>query len=277
MQIRRLLLVLLVPAILVAGFALRSLAGRVQSGAVTLYFPDLAESRLVGVARAIRPATPTAAVAELVAGPSPGTPLKPALSAAARVTVSGERGELTVTVEPPPSPLAQEALARTLLGLPSVRAVTMAGRRWTVEAVSPAAGEALVYYPYRGLPVGVPMRLAQTAGVDGMRAAISAFLTKSPPLGLSAPPNGVTLADLTVRDDVALVRFTFSPDLARTVAAGGWNFSPYYMSVIYTLTEFPGIRRVQFEFTGLSAAALQQCRTPLAVPLPRPSPERRRS
>ncbi|HYF90618.1 MAG TPA: GerMN domain-containing protein [Symbiobacteriaceae bacterium] len=277
MQVRRLLLALLVLAILAAGFGLRSLAGRIQGEVVTLYFPDLEQSRLVGVARAVTRATPEATVAELVAGPAPDTPLLPALPAGARVEVTGEDGNLTLTVDPVPGPLAREALARSVLGLPSVRSVIVAGRRWTADEVRPAPGESLVYYPDRGLPAAVPTPLPATDGVDGMRAAVTAFLTNPPPSGLAGPPAGITLADLTVKGDVAHVRLSLSPDLTRTLTAGGWNFSPYYMSVIYTLTEFPGIRRVQFEFTGLTAVALQQCRTPLSVPLPRPAPERRRT
>ncbi|HEY3365179.1 MAG TPA: GerMN domain-containing protein [Symbiobacteriaceae bacterium] len=277
MNLRRWLTLSLILAVLVVGLGLRLLVNRPPGAVLTIYYPDREGRRLVGVARAVKAATAETAVAELLAGPAPGGPLAAALPASSRVVLSGPATDLVVAVTPSAAPPGEEALARTLLGLTGMQSVTVSGRRWTAADVAPGTGQTLVYYPYRGVPVPVIRSLPATQGVQGMQAAVADFLTDAPPQGLYGPPPGISLVDLTVKGDAAHVRFALAPDLARTLAAGGWNFSPYYMSVIYTLTEFPGIHRVQFEFTGLSAAALQQCRTPLSIPLSRPEPEKGRS
>lgn len=277
MGLPRWLTLSLVLAALLAGVGLRLLVHRPPAAVLTVYYPDLEGRRLVGVARAVKSATAETAVAELLAGPAPDSPLAPALPGGTRVTLSPSGAETAATADPMPGALGHEAIARTLLSLPGVEAVITGGRRWTPADVQPGPGQVQVYYPYRGVPVPVIRNVPATRGVDGMRGAVTGLLTDAPPQGLYGPPPGVSLADLAVKGEVAHVRLALSPDLARTLAAGGWDFSPYYMSVIYTLTEFPGIHRVHFEFTGLSAAALQQCRTPLSVPLSRPAPEKGRS
>lgn len=264
-------------AALLAGAGLRALATSPPRAVVVVYFQDPEGRYLVPVARSVQAATPAAALAELLAGPAPGSPLAPTLAPGTRVDLAGDGGEWTANPVPDPGRLGREAIARSLLSVPGVGAVAVAGRRWTAADLAPAPGEVLVYYPYRGVPVPVRRTIPARTGLQAMQAALAAFLTQLPPPGLDGPPPGISLVDLSVEGDVARVRLGFSPELARAMAAGAWNFSPYAMSVIYTLTEFPGIRRVQFDFPGLTAAALRQCRTPLSVPLPRPDPERGRA
>lgn len=264
--------------VLLAGAGLRMLATAPPRTLVTVYFTETEQRFLVPVTRAVGEATPAVALAELLAGPLNGTSLAPAVATATRIDLAQADGRVVVTASPEPGPMGQEAIARTLLSLPGVHSVSVSGRLWTETAALAPEGLRPVYYPYGAIPVPVWRPLAaEGSGVEAMRAALLAFLHDPPPPGLHAPPPGVQLADLVVKGDVAHVQLEFSPEIARAITAGAWNFAPYYLSVIYTLTEFPGIRRVQFDFPGLTAVALAQCRTPLSIPLPRPEPERGRS
>lgn len=271
---RRWLSALAISVALLAGAALRFLASAPPGATVVAYFPDAEGRYLIPVTRSVRESTPGAALSELLAGPNQESPLAPVLAPGVRAELAQQGGEWTVTAETDLAPLAREAIARTILSVPAVQAVTVGDRRWTSADFSPAGGQALIFYPYRGMPVPVLRALpAGSSDANAMEAALNAYLSGPPPPGLLGPPSGVGLAGVSVKGDVAHVRLNFSPELTAAVLAGAWNFSPYYLSVIYTLTEFPGIRRVQFDFPGMTAAALRQCRTPLSVPLPRPDPE----
>lgn len=247
------------------------------AAAVRVWFPDESGRYLIPVDRRVPLATPAAALAELAAGPAPGRGLAPALppGTAASVQVQGAHATIALTGDPP-GPLQQEALLRTAAGWPGMARVTVTanGRPLLADRpLVPAAGpnNLLVYYLYRGNPL--PVARPAPAGADRYAAAVAEVLQGPPPAGVDWLPAGVSLESLAVAGGTARVRLHFSPDLVARVEAGAWNFAPYYMAVVYTLTEFPDIKKVQFEFAGLTAAALRQCRTPLAVPLLRPEPE----
>lgn len=283
-------------ALLLAGALLRGLAvpagaadlapaarfGRLHwprsAAAVRVWFPDATGRFLIPVWRAVASASPAAALAELAAGPAPGQGLLPTLPAGSRARVQvGEAGHATVdlTGGQPPLPLQREALIRTVAGAPGVGQVSIRHDGVTlaeqVAVQPPASDQVTVYYLYRGLPL--PVARGVQPGEEPMASAARAVLGEPPPAGVNWLPGGVEMESLRVKGSTAHVRLRFSPELGARVEAGEWNFAPYYMALVYTLTEFPGIERVQLEFQGLTAAALRQCRTPLAVPLVRPEPE----
>ncbi len=256
------------------------------TAAVTVWFPDDSGHYLLPVARAVPEATAAAAVAEWAAGPVPGRGLVPALPTGMTVTgvqVDGDRAEVALaSAGAALNELQTEALTLTLGSVPGVQqlTVTQDGRellrdRPVGAAAAPAGGDQVrVYYLYRGQPLPVSRPLQP--GASPQTAAVEQVLHGTPPEGVDWLPAGVDLDALELKGNTAHVRLRFSPALAARVEAGEWNFAPYYMAVVYTLTDFPEITKVQFAFTGLTAAALKQCRTPLAVPLLRPEPERAR-
>ncbi len=229
---------------------------------VTVYFPQEETGYLIPVDRAVEAATPEAALAELAAGPAEGRGLEPAIPPGVKlrgVTVEGERA--VVMAEGGPLPEHTLRAIAYSLGVSRVRTGDQ-------EVAVETAGTRL-YYVSRGqpFPVVLPDRTLTP------RQAIEALLTEPPPEGLPWVPPGVSVDALEVRRGVAYLRLRFTPELQKLVESGVWNFSSYYMGVVYTLTEFEGIEKVRFEFAGLSPLALKQCRTPLAVPLTRPGPE----
>lgn len=241
-----------------------------QSAVVTVYFPEAETGRLTPVARQVSAATPEAALAELAAGPVPGRRLVPALPDGVSLALvhldaaDGGRAEIAAAGGPLPR-RSLEAIAQTL----GVRQVEVRGgpvyrREVTVNRL---------YFVDRGLPVPVDLPGPQLSP----RAAAEALLLTPGPDGVLGMPPGISLDAFEVKGATAFVRLRFSPELTALVESGLWNFTPYYMGLVYTLTEFPEIRQVRFEVADLSPLARKQCRTPLAVPLRRPTPEAART
>lgn len=283
--------------------ALRWSFGR--RAAVQVYFPDRSGQWLIPVARSVREATPAAALAELAAGPAPGGGLAPALPPdwrVAAVSLQGDTAHVALATGGTGAPAPGTAVEGAPAGVSDVAAALAATLRAAAPQVNhvaltvdgrtdgrfpaanplnggraPDAGEEAVtlYYLLGGRPLPVPAGLP--AGPDLPRRTLEHLLAAPAPGGVPWIPPGVSLEGFAVRRGVAHVRLRLSPDLASLVEAGVWNFAPYYMGVVYTLTQFPDIRKVQFEFAGLTALALRQCRTPLSVPLVRPGPETGRS
>lgn len=245
---------------------------------VTVWFPDDTGRHLVPVARRVAAATVRAALAELAAGPVPGRGLAPALPAGTALTAAAAAPDGHAGADlaggAALTELQREALVRTLGALPGATAVRVTHNGQVLFSGPPpvpAPGDLTVYYLHRGLPL--PVTRPAPAGTDPYVAAVNAVLHGAPPPDVDWLPAGVELESLAVKGGTAHVRLRFSPALAARVEAGAWNFAPYYMALVYTLTEFPEIKKAQFDFTGLTAVALKQCRTPLAVPLLRPEPE----
>lgn len=240
---------------------------RFGGGVVTVWFPEPQSGHLIPVERRVSDASPRTALAELFAGPAPGRPLAPVVPAGVRlngVQVSG--GVAEVEVEGGPlSPTAQLAVARTL-GVERLR--INGGEEFRAEPPGTP-----LYFMHRGMPLPV---LLPTQSLTP-RQSLERLLGMAPPEGVAWLPSGISLDLFEVSKGTAHVRLRFTPTLQTLVESGAWNFSPYFMGVVYTLTEFPEIDRVRFEFAGLSPLALKQCRTPLAVPLQRPAPEQGRA
>lgn len=244
-------------------FAWPRLGGEV----VTVYFPEPQSGHLFPVARRVAAASPRAALEELFAGPAPGRQLAPAVPPGVRLTdvrVTGSAAEVAVEGGPLPSP-ALTAIARTL----GVERLRVNGKD---EVRVEQAGTRL-YFMQRGMPLPVLLPGQQLSP----RESLERLLTMAPPAGVPWLPSGISLDALEVSKGTARVRLRFAPALQSLVESGAWNFAPYYMGVVYTLTEFPEIERVRFEFAGLSPLALKQCRTPLSVALQRPAPENGRA
>lgn len=273
--------VVLTVLLLLAGALLRSIAapaGRAglapeaQTGrfswpwgaraAVTVYFPAGESDHLIPVARKVASPSPEAALAELLAGPAPGQPLRPAVPAGVRlVGVRVDEGRALVDLEGGPvTDLGLRAMAMTL-GVEQLQTRTGQAVR-----VDPSGTQ--LFYMHRGLIL--PVRVSESLAP---REALEQLLTRPAPEGVAWLPPGIGVDQFTVKGSTAYVRLRFSPELQTLVESGLWNFAPYYLGVVYTLTEFPEIDRVRFEFAGLSPLALKQCRTPLSVALQRLEPE----
>lgn len=264
------------------GFRLR-LPWRAK-GEVTVFFPTPEGGLQVAVRRAVSEPTPLAALRELAAGPAPESGLAPALPAGLSVdsvTLDGTAVSVSVSgwdpahddpsVEP-----ALGAMTRTLGGLPggltTLALTTPSGHRLGPTAIEPPAGG--VIYLWRGLPVPTPAALP--TGTDRPAAAVTAVLTQPAPAGADPMPPGVRLLGIQVKGDTAKVSLDLSPGNVQELIAGRWQFAPYAMALVHTLTELESIRRVQFDFPNLPPEARRQCRTPLGVPLVRPDAERPR-
>ncbi|MFZ5827489.1 MAG: GerMN domain-containing protein [Bacillota bacterium] len=232
---------------------------------VTLFFPEAESGALITVQRAVRKASPEVALAELLAGPDPKQPLRPVVPDGVKVTGSRiEDGRVILQVEGGDLPDASKRAIALSLGVHHVEVGD--------KALHVVDGPRL-YYMHRGMPR--PLILAG-AKVQP-KHAVEALLSRKAPDGVAWIPPGVTLDAFAVKKSTAYVRLRFSPELQTLVESGAWNFAPYYMGLVYTLTDYPEIEQVRFEFTGLSQVALKQCRTPLSVPLRRPVPEPARS
>lgn len=249
---------------------------------VTVYFPIPEGDAWVAVRRVVPAGTPLAVVREVVAGPAPDSELGRPLPASARVgRVDVADGVATVQIdgwEPNPASaeaaLALEAMARSLQGSASaVKVVTGAGR--TLGPVAALAPRAVVTYLWRGLPV--PLAVDLPSGPDRIAAAVRRLLTGPAPVGIDAMPDGVSLVGVQVKGDLARVSLSLTPGLIAELTAGRWQFAPHAMAMVYTLTNQPAIRRVQFDFLNLPPEARRNCRTPLGVPLVRPEAEQARA
>lgn len=230
---------------------------------VTVFFPTPDGAALAAVRRTVPEATPLAALRELAAGPSPGSGLGSALPPGLVIeSVSVVDGVATVRVsEAVLDEAALAVMARTLSGY----ATSMTDGRRSVPVPGVVSQ---VTYLWRGLPVPVA---ADVAGDPGR--AVARLLEGPAPAGIDPLPAGVGLGGVEVKGDLARVSLKLSPGVTAELAAGRWQFAPYAMSIVYTLTDLPGIRRVQFEFPDLPAEARRNCRTPLGVPLVRPDAE----
>lgn len=234
------------------------------------------------VRRAVPEATPLAAVRELVAGPVPGSGLQPIFTPGARVTgVAIANGVARVTIEgwdPPahdPSiPRALRAVARALAGHAKEAEIEIPSETLGPVMVPEAAGDQ-VSYLWRGAPVRVPAELP--AGEGRAEAAVQRLFAGPVPDGVEGMPSGIGLLGVEVKGDLAKVSLSLSPALTQELVAGRWQFAPYAMSMLYTLTDQPGIKRVQFEIPNLPAEAKRNCRTPLGRPMVRPDAEKSRA
>ena len=240
--------------------------------AVTVYFPT-PEGALVAVRRTVPEATPLAALQELAAGPAPGSGLLAALPDGLVVEdVAVDNGVATVKVSGlEPGREAVALMARALTGQATTVRLVEAGGGGRVlgQAEVPATGGGQVTYLWRGQPVPVPA--PEVAGDPA--AAVRRLLAGPPPPGVDALPEGIRLLGVSVEGDLARVSLGLAPAVTEELTAGRWQFAPQAMALVYTLTDQPTIRRVQFDFPELPAAARRNCRTPLGVPLVRPDAE----
>jgi spore germination protein GerM len=241
--------------------------------AVTLFFPTPDGAALVAVRRTVAEATPLVVLQELAAGPSPESGLGPALPPGVLVdTVAVADG--VATVHASGATLGDgdlAAMARTLAGQATALRVVLASGQTLGPVEVPAAPTpgGQVTYLWRGLPV--PAAAPAVAGDPS--GAVRRLLEGMPPAGIEAMPGDVRLAGLDVRGDTARVSLELSPGVIAELTAGRWQFAPHAMAIVYTLTDQPGIRRVQFDFPNLPPEARRNCKTPLGVPLVRPDPE----
>jgi hypothetical protein len=225
----------------------------------------------------VEAATPLAALRELAAGPAPESGLAPVLPAGLVVdAVSVESGAATVRVSgpAPESAVVASAMGRTLSGQFRVTALRLeyaGGPSVGPVAVSDSFSGGRVTYLWRGLPVPVAATLPD--GPDRPAAALRRLLAGPAAPGVDELPAGVRLLSVQVKGDLARVSLGLSPDLTTELVAGRWQFAPHAMAVVYTLTDLPGIRRVQFDFPNLPPEARRNCKTPLGVPLVRPDAE----
>lgn len=236
---------------------------------VTVFFPTTDGAPFVAVARAVDEATPLTALKELAAGPAPGSGLGPALPSGLIIqSVDVEGGTATVRVAGAvPDEGALAVMARTLQGHATAMSVIFDDGSAVGPIPVPVGDE--VTYLWRGLPVPVA-----ADGVAGDPARAVARLLDGPaPTGADALPGGISLAGVRVKGDLATVSLTLSPGVTEELTAGRWEFAAHAMAIVYTLTDQPGIRRVQFDFPDLPEAARRNCRTPLGVPLVRPDAE----
>jgi spore germination protein GerM len=234
---------------------------------VTVFFPT-PEGAQVSVRRTVAEATPLAALRELAAGPVPDSGLVPALPPGLVVEeVAVDGGIATVRVSGGEvGPEAAALMARSLASVTAVRVVMAEGRALDPVAVPPSSPQ--VTYLWRGRPV--PVAAAAAADPTG---AVRRLLEGPPPPGVDPMPFGLTLLGVSVDGDLAKVSLGIAPGVVEELVAGRWQFAPQAMAMVYTLTDQPGVRRVQFEFPDLPAAARRNCRTPLGVPLVRPDAE----
>ncbi len=249
---------------------------------VRVAYPAADGSLWVEVRRNVSEATPLAALRELAAGPAPDSGLAPALPEGMRiesVEVDGSAAVVTVAGwDPQPGDRAESAvlsaMSRTLAGQFPVGQLTLktpSGRTIGPAPITDPFAGGKVSYLWQGLPV--PVAAALPAGAERPAAAVKTLLTTPAPPGADSLPPGVSLLGVAVSGDTAKVSLGLSPGNVQELIAGRWQFAPYAMAVVHTLTEIPGIRRVQFDFPDLPAEARRQCRTPLGVPLVRPDAE----
>lgn len=261
------------------------------SAEVTLAFPTPDDRLWVTVRRRVPEATPLVALRELAAGPAPGSGLARALPegmAIGQVSITGDTAEIHLAETGPVpdgidgtggSPQARRmlsALSRTLGESFSVGSIRVLSSDGKFIAGTSTAGEATVlgsrvFYLWQGRPVPVSVDLPDNS--ERPAAAVRRLLAGPAPSGAQEAPPGVTILDVRVDGDLAKVYLGLAPPLVSELTAGRWLFAPHAMAIVYTLTDLPGIKRVQFEFPNLPPEARRQCRTPLGVPLVRPDPE----
>jgi len=225
---------------------------------VTVYFPVPDGDAWAAMRRVVPEATPQAALRELAAGPAPESGLGLVLPATARFgRVDVANGVAVVQVdgwEPSAVEAVQplEAMARALQAWAgSVKVVTTTGR--VLGASAPTGPRAAVTYLWRGLPVPLPVDLPDGSALPA--AAVDRLLKGPAPAGVDAMPGGVSLLEVQIKGDLAKVALGLTPALTQELTAGRWQFAPYAMAIVYTLTDQPAIRRVQFDFPNLPPAA----------------------
>ncbi|MBI4456296.1 MAG: GerMN domain-containing protein [Acidobacteria bacterium] len=260
-----------------------------RTATVTLYFTDAEGRYLVPVSRFIKASSNIERVAleELIRGPERGSVLAPSVpreqtlrSVAVRSGIAYvELGGYQV------GDMAKKAMIHTLTDLPGIRQVMLSwddketegalsrprcinAEKHQASTGSDNTRPVILYFLSQGNLVPVTRKVGVTE--DLPLAALQEFLNGPlPDGGLTGPPSGIQLLNLHVANGVAHVRLRFDEQLQSLMERGVWNFYPYHSAVIYTLTEFPQIRRVQFDFVGLTPEAVAGCQTP-SIPLARP-------
>jgi hypothetical protein len=122
-----------------------------------------------------------------------------------------------------------------VLALVSLALAGCGGTGSTTETTTATAPAKLYFYRDSAL---VPVTVEIPEGNSG--AALEALLA-GPPTGYdTALPKDAKLESVTVADEVATARFSGMPDPTRSAQA----------QVIYTLTQFPGVRKAEIEAEG---------------------------
>ncbi len=96
----------------------------------------------------------------------------------------------------------------------------------------------------------VPVRQKVTAGVEPMKGALDLLVRGPlPESGLERTvPEGTTAKSVTTKGDLAIANF--SEEIVTSFVGGSWNEALLVGSIVNTLTEFPGITRVQILVNG---------------------------
>jgi len=279
----RLLRFILVPALLLAGFWLRSLpamkAGSGVSGwwpwtgsrQVTVYFFD--GPFLFPLTRriAVQSDVPRAVLQALLAGPSAvsglrspfphGTELRSfkLANGLAQIDLSvADLGERGLTHE------AEEVIVETLTALPGVNSVELGleGKPLT----GPAKRTPLLYYASANGIAAVPV--ADTTP----RAALDTYLAGPPDPRLSGLPPDVRLLkyEYDAATGLVSVDFSYTPSARALALDHPERVRFVLLGLIASLTEFAGVQAVRIDFEGRTRLGLGQCSDLLRVPQPRP-------
>lgn len=281
--VRVLLRGLLLAALLVAGFWVRSLPSmNIAPGMaglwpwagptiVTLYFAD--GRFLFPVSRRI-PATddvPRAALQALLDGPSPASgltsPIPPGVQIRSFELLDGVAQiglSAAMLGEDDDTSAAETAIVETLTALPGVSSVALSvegkalGKR--------AKRMPLLYYASANGLAAVPVPASTPRG------AIDVYVAGPPDVKLTGVPRDVRLLKYEYDPAAGVVSLNFAytasiralalekPDIMRSVLLG----------LIASLTEFPEVRAVRIDFEGRTRLGLGQCSDLLGAPQPRP-------
>lgn len=229
---------------------------------ITMYYGDPDGAALAPVSRTLSRDDTTAetVVAELLAGPAPGTGLRPLLPAGtAAAGVAFADGVLTVDFTGDPSvfddPLVAESVRQSLLSWTEVEGLAVSVGGTPVDVLG-SSGHLLFFWDEeRDLLVAHP-----TAAVDP-RDVLAAYLA-GPPSGLTGLPDDVTLRtyDFSRSSGLLSLDFSYVPSVRTFALDHPEGMRRVLEGLIATMTTgFPEVGGLYLDFEGQATLGLGQC------------------